>query len=168
MKSMRVLLILFLGLGLSAAKAQDYEVGEEGKNAPQFGFVSPSGEDFELSDFKGKVVLIDFWASWCGPCKREMPYADKIKKHFAQEDVVFLNISVDRNEMAWKNTLRSLDVKGVNGIAKGKDLQAVANGYKLYSIPAFVLVDKKGKLIAMRANRPSSGEKLITQIEDLL
>ena len=142
--------------------AQD--IAQEGKAAPDFTAITHDGKKVSLSDYEGKVVYIDFWASWCGPCKREMPHAEKVKKHFKGKDVVFLNVSVDRNEGSWRKILNMMDIEGVNAIAKGEDLKEVAYSYQLRSIPAFILVDKKGNLVAMRANRPSSQQAVIDQI----
>jgi thiol-disulfide isomerase/thioredoxin len=168
MKNLKASTLLTLLALLFATCTFAQDIGVEGKLAPDFTAVTQDGKEVSLSDYKGKVVYIDFWASWCGPCKREMPHAEKVKKHFKGKQVVFLNVSVDRNESSWRKILNTMNVNGVNAIAKGEDLKEVAYSYQLRSIPAFVLVDKKGKLVAMRANRPSSQQAVIDQIDGLL
>ena len=68
-----------------------------GNNASVFTLKTRDGKNVSLTDFKGKVVYLDFWASWCGPCMMEMPSAKKLQDTFAKQDVVFLYVSVDDN-----------------------------------------------------------------------
>jgi thiol-disulfide isomerase/thioredoxin len=77
-----------------------------GNPAPDFTLTDINGEEVSLSDFQGKVVYLDFWASWCGPCMREVPFAKELKKRMAgQDDLVFLYISIDTDEEAWRRTV---------------------------------------------------------------
>lgn len=165
----KLLFLAVLTVLFSSSYAQDKPViAKEGETAPDFKVTTLEGKEVSLSDYEGKVVYVDFWASWCGPCRREMPHSEKIKKHFKGKDVVFLNVSVDRNEKAWKNMVKQLNVGGVNAIATGDELGRAAYSYQLSGIPAFVLIDKNGKVVFTRAKRPSTNMALIADIEKLL
>ena len=136
--------------------------------AIDFEYEDRNGKKYALSDFKGKVVLVDVWASWCGPCLRQIPYMKKLEEEFKGKDVVFLGVSVDevKNKDKW---LESLDTKKPTGIqlwAKGWDSH-IAKAYKIRSIPRFLLFDKEGNIISVDAPRPSD-PKLKTLIEKYL
>ena len=161
-----VFLTLILAFGFMSAFAQKPgEAAMPGKAAPDFTFVDQNGKEVSLSDFKGKVVYVDFWASWCGPCKREMPFSHELRNKFKNnKDVVFLYVSVDKNEAAWRKAITDYNVTGVNLLATGGQLESMAYNYNLTGIPLFILVDKKGKIVSNPAPRPSSGQELETLI----
>ena len=85
---------------------------QPGQPAPDFTLNDPDGQSVSLSQFKGKVVLLDFWASWCSPCIADLETLRKIKKQVAAQPVVFLNISLDANEGAWKQAIAKHEIKG--------------------------------------------------------
>ena len=120
-----------------------------------------------LDQYKGKVVYIDFWASWCGPCKKQMPYSSKIKQEFKGKEVVFLYISSDRNEKAWRNAVTALDIKGENYRASAKVWNEYNDLFDVKYIPRYVLIDKNGQVVNDNAKRPSD-PAIITDIESLL
>ena len=125
----------------------------------------PSGEpiDFKLkdikgrlvslSDFKGKFVVIDFWASWCIPCREEMPATQKLASDLGDNDkLVFLYISFDEDEQAWRNAVKKNDDDGVQLIAgdKNEDLKTMFN---MDEIPHFAWVNSKGVIVKKDAPR---------------
>ena len=85
---------------------------QPGQPAPDFALHDLDGQSVSLSQFEGKVVLLDFWASWCGPCIGDLPNLRKIKAQVAAQPVVFLNISLDANEAAWKQAIAKHEIKG--------------------------------------------------------
>ena len=87
---------------------------QPGQPAPDFTLHDPDGQPVSLSQFKGKVVLLDFWASWCGPCIADLGTLRKIKKKTAAQPVVFLNVSLDANEAAWKQAIAKHEIQGVH------------------------------------------------------
>ncbi|MDZ4666349.1 MAG: TlpA disulfide reductase family protein [bacterium] len=134
-----------------------------GADAIRFTLKSIDGQPVSLSDFKGKVVYIDFWASWCGPCLREVPAGEDLKKAFAGKEVVFLNISIDEDENKWRESVKSKGISGIHLLANSQNNPAVLEAYRIVSIPSYFLVGKDGKILAAPAVRPSN-----PQIYDLI
>jgi len=120
-----------------------------------------------LKKYKGKVVYLDFWASWCGPCKREMPYSQNVKKDFADEDVAFVYISTDKNSEKWRNMINQLQISGDHYRASPKVRNDIIKRFNLQYIPRYVLINKDGKVADENAKRPSD-PILIKDIEKLL
>lgn len=119
-----------------------------GQTAPDFTQNRPDGTPFTLSSLKGKVVLIDFWASWCGPCRAENPNVVKIYDKYKDHGFEIVGVSLDRNREDW---LQGIEEDGLTWIHVS-DLRywdsAVAKQYAVRSIPHTVLLDKEGKIIA--------------------
>lgn len=140
--------------------ATKYNESPVGKPAIDFKHKDRNGKLVALSDFKGKVVLVDVWATWCGPCKRELPYLKELEKKYHGRDVVFLGVSVDEAK-DYKKWEQYLDKEGLQGIQLfgGNGFHSdIARLYQINAIPRFILVDKEGKIVFMDAPAPSSGE----------
>ncbi|UKJ08822.1 TlpA family protein disulfide reductase [Solitalea lacus] len=139
-----------------------------GKNAPAFILKNLNGKEVSLSDFKDKVIYLDFWASWCGPCRGEMPYAKRIKEKYKDnKDVVFLYVSIDEKEDAWKKGIEENKIEGVHLISNGF-FSDVPKKYMVNGIPRYYLIGKGGEIISNEAPRPSSEEQLTTMIDKAL
>jgi len=140
-----------------------------GKPAPEIKLPNQAGEMVALSDFKGKVVYIDVWATWCGPCRGEIPHSKTLKKHYeGQEDVVFLYVSIDEDKKAWEDMLANdPEFKGVHIIDTKGWAADISKKYMIRGIPRYMLIDKNGNIADVDAPRPSSGEQLIAEIDKL-
>lgn len=121
--------------------------------APNFAAPDTLGNVVNLTDFQGKWIVVDFWASWCGDCRREMPeveqiYAEYADKQIKEADVQFLSYSFDRDENNWKNYLRSNNMPWpqISTLQpKWHDIQ-VSQDYGINWIPAFILISPDGKV----------------------
>ena len=109
-----------------------------------------------LSSFRGRLVYIDVWATWCGPCIAELPSLERLQKDYENMDIVFLSVSVDTDKKAWEKMLTEDQLDGVQLWADG--WSQITKSYAIFGIPRFMLVDRSGKLIAVDAPRPSSNE----------
>lgn len=137
-----------------------------GSPAPNFTLKDIDGNEISISDYKGKVVVIDFWGTWCGPCKRELPYSRKIEEHFAdRDDVVFVFVALERGSREyWKDFVLSNDLPGVHLYSSNSNTSL--QPYKITSVPRYVLLDKEGNIFDAFASRPS--QNMQTQISKVL
>ncbi len=133
---------------------------EIGGTAPDFTQQTPDGKDLKLSDLRGKVVLIDFWASWCGPCRRENPNVVKVYSKYKEKGFEILGVSLDNNRERW---LQAIEQDGLmwQHVSDLKYWQnEVAQLYSVRSIPHTILLDAEGKIIARNLRGPALEEKL--------
>jgi thiol-disulfide isomerase/thioredoxin len=131
----------------------------KGAIAPTFSYPDMNGKMVSLSDFKGKIVYLDVWASWCGPCRREIPAAKELEKQMHGKDVVFLCVSVDGDEAAWKKIVKEKELTGVHIHSKGDFKSEMTKLYDINSIPTYIIIDRNGKIWKMGAERPSGKAK---------
>lgn len=119
-----------------------------GQTAPEFELNNPDGKLIRLSDFKGKYVLVDFWASWCAPCREENPNIVKQYNRFKDKGFTVLGVSLDDNQTAWTQAIRvdGLTWPHVSELKRWDSV--VASQYKVEGIPASFLLDPAGKIIA--------------------
>jgi thiol-disulfide isomerase/thioredoxin len=142
---------------------------KKGVIAPAFKLIDTKGKTVTLSDFKGKVVYIDMWASWCGPCLKEMPYMEALKKKFSNMPVEMIAISIDTDKGKWLAKIASMKLGGVQLIDyKGSENSKIAKDYKIHGVPHYVLIDKNGRIASAFAPRPSSEVEIEKEINQLL
>lgn len=144
--------------------AEIQNLPKAGEAAIDFTYPDIDGNMVSLSDFKGKCVYVDVWATWCGPCKAEIPYLKELEKSFHGKDIVFLSVSVDDNKEAWEKMIKEKELGGVQLFANGWSTEIMKN-YSINGIPRFMLFDKDGNIISLDASRPSNENtsKMLTQ-----
>ncbi|MFN8355366.1 MAG: TlpA disulfide reductase family protein [Spirosomataceae bacterium] len=124
------------------------------------------GKRFTLSDFKGKVVYIDVWASWCGPCRQQFPFSKQMHEKLTEEQrkkIVFLYISIDDTQEAWKKAMEQLQLPGEHGWSEGGWNSKVTQYFGIQAIPRYILIGKDGKMVDANAKRPSD-EFVLSQL----
>jgi peroxiredoxin len=143
---------------------------QPGQPAPAFTLRNQQGQVVSLADFRGKVVYLDFWGTWCGPCMEEMTeFSPAIKAHFAQQDVVFVNISVGDPEDKWQRTLVEKHFLSERSVHLRHPAEApVTAAYLVDSYPTYFLIGRDGRIITRQAPRPSSGDKLVAALDQAL
>jgi len=136
---------------------------DKGKPSPTFNkYENHDGTKSSLSDFRGKYVYIDVWATWCGPCKYELPFLKEIEKEYHDKNIEFISISVDieKNYEKWKKMVTDQDMKGIQLISDKDFNSDFIKAYKIKGIPQFIFLDPDGNIIESNAPRPSD-KKLI-------
>jgi peroxiredoxin len=121
-----------------------------GKMAPEITLPNLSGETRALSSLRGKVVLLDFWASWCGPCRKENPNVVSVYNRYASKGFDVFSVSLDENKSAWETAIKKDGLVWNNHVSDlGRWKSTVVPIYEIESIPFPVLIDKEGKIVAM-------------------
>lgn len=145
-----------------AAKQKMKEMN--GKPSVGFDYENHKGGTTSLADLKGKYVYIDMWATWCGPCKKEIPHLKEVEEKYHGKNIEFVSISLDKNKEAWTKMVTEKELGGVQ-LHFGDD-QEFSKAYQITGIPRFILLDPKGNIVDADAPRPSS-PKLIELFSSL-
>lgn len=139
---------------------------QENKSAPEIVGFSYNGKKVSTKDLIGKVVVIDFWASWCGNCIIQIPFLEKVEEEFSNENVEFLYISLDKDSLKWSDYIQKNQIYKDNFI-RARDIEKVEKEYLIGGIPRYVIIDKKGIISNIHGPKPSSGE-YSSAIQELL
>ncbi|MFL9843170.1 TlpA family protein disulfide reductase [Flavobacterium rhizosphaerae] len=128
-----------------------------GKPSPVFNYENYAGGSTSLEDFKGKYVYIDVWATWCGPCRQQIPYLQKLEEEYKDEDIAFVSISIDKEKDhgKWQKMVESQSLGGTQLFADNDWNSEWTKGFGINSIPRFILIDPQGNIVNADAPRPS-------------
>ena len=155
-----ILLLAILCLNLDC-------VAQERKSVLEFNGTDVNGKSISILDFKGKVVYLDIWATWCLPCRVLFPKSQKLEELYHSEDIVFLYVSVDHDYQRWESFINRKERQGIQLIGSADFVDVIMPNYNIIGIPRFMLIDKTGKVFSSDASRPGWPE-LIDEINLLL
>lgn len=147
----------------------DYAKTNVGQIPPYFELKGLDGKPVALKDFAGKVVYMDFWASWCAPCRAEMKKGSPVlhEKFKDNKDVVFLYVSIDEKADAWKAAITQDKIEGVHVLSPRGSENEVARAFNITGIPHYILIGRDGKIYDNNAPRPSE-QKAYEKISEAL
>lgn len=147
-------------------KAEEKEMRErmrEGNPAPEFTFQNEKGKTINIKKLKGKIIVLDFWASWCGPCRKEIPNVKKVYAEYKDKGIQFLSVSIDAKKEAWTKALKEERMPWMQGWTPDAG-KSVMNTYQFGGIPFIILIDKEGNIYRKNLR----GEDIKNAIDDCL
>ncbi len=137
-----------------------------GDKPPPIGLPDQAGNSVDLSKLEGKVVLVDFWASWCGPCKQEMPVLEALHKKYESEGLVIVGVNIDNNDKKMNNFLKATPVTFRR--VRDKKLQVVSR-YEPSTMPSSYFIGRDGKIRHVHVGfRKNDAGKLEARVKELL
>jgi len=141
---------------------------EPGKQSPTFNYENQKGGTTSLESLKGKYVYIDVWATWCGPCRQEIPSLEKVEEQFQGKNIVFVSISVDntKDREKWSKLVTEKKMSGIQLLADNELNSKFIREYNIQGIPRFILIDGNGTIVNAQAPKPSD-PKLIELLNSL-
>lgn len=155
------LLTIFLSISIhTAVQAQP----RQGQMAADIALPSASGDTIRLSSLKGKVVLLDFWASWCGPCRVANKGLAKIYSKFRSQGFEIYSVSLDEQAADWQKAVKKDKINWLQVIDPGGWETPTAQRWGVYALPTSYLIDREGRLVAMDLE----GKDLEKALKDLL
>ncbi|MFB6316976.1 TlpA family protein disulfide reductase [Saccharicrinis sp. FJH54] len=137
------------------SKMETFNSIKPGMPAPDFSYPDMNGNMVSLDQLKGKVVYVDVWATWCGPCKYEIPFLKKLEADLHDEDIAFVSVSIDPDKSDWEQMVKSEKLQGYQIFADKAGESDIVKKYIIEGIPRFILIGKDGKIIDATATHPS-------------
>jgi len=147
----------------TAINEREAQIGARVPNLEFKHLINDSETHSRLYDYKEDIIILDFWATWCGPCRKEIPHLQKTEEAFHGKDVVFLSVSINNNRSKWENMVKEQELGGVQIQMPGGWGSEICKKYNITGIPRFMLIDKEGKVIDTKTMRPSQGVSSLLQ-----
>jgi thiol-disulfide isomerase/thioredoxin len=138
----------------------------KGQHAPYFYLSDSSSAYHEIETYKGNIILINFWATWCKPCFELFPLENELVERFKDDDVVIINICLDSNREKWREVIKKYNLKMTNLLAEGNWNDKLKEDYEIDALPHSVLIDWSGNIHLNKSSDASSGVNVL--IEELL
>lgn len=140
--------------------------GLEGQAAPDFALKSSTGENLRLSEYRGNVVMINFWATWCGPCRQEMPLLDELYARYERVGFSLLGVNIDDDS---RRAMQMIEDLGISFPVLFDARKEVSKLYEVEAMPVTVLVDREGYIrYVHHGYKPGYEDKYLDQIRSLL
>ncbi len=157
--------IIALALSVLAASSLASS-GLEGRTAPDFALKNSTGDNIRLSEFRGDVVMINFWATWCGPCRQEMPLLDELYNRYERVGFNLLGVNIDDDS---SRAMRMVEELGVDFPVLFDARKEVSKLYEVEAMPVTVIVDRQGTVrFVHHGYKPGYEDKYLDQIRTLL
>jgi peroxiredoxin len=158
---------LFVGLALTAVAATGLaSSGLTGQPAPDFALKSSTGENLRLSEYRGDVVMINFWATWCGPCRQEMPLLDELYTRYQRVGFNLLGVNIDDDS---GKAMAMIEELGVNFPVLFDSRKEVSKMYEVGAMPVTVIVDRAGQVrYVHQGYKPGYENMYLDQVRTLL
>ncbi len=138
----------------------------EGQTAPDFALKSSTGENMRLSEYRGDVVMINFWATWCGPCRQEMPLLDELYQRYSRVGFNLLGVNIDDDS---RRAMQMIEELGVDFPVLFDATKRVSEMYDVDAMPVTVIVDREGTVrYVHQGYKPGYEDKYLTEIRTLL
>jgi len=158
---------LTLGLLITVLAATSLaSSGLEGQVAPDFALKSSTGENLRLSEYRGNVVMINFWATWCGPCRQEMPLLDELYTRYERVGFSLLGVNIDDDS---RRAMQMIEDLGVSFPVLFDARKEVSELYEVEAMPVTVLIDREGNVrYVHHGYKPGYEDKYLDQVRSLL
>lgn len=124
-----------------------------GRPSPEFSFTDINGKTVSLKDLRGRYVYIDIWATWCVPCRGEIPHLKKLEETFKGLNIAFVSISCDKDKAKWEKTVKEDEMSGIQ--LWGNEDNDFLRQYRVQTIPRFIFIDPEGRIVNTDMTRPS-------------
>ena len=130
---------------------------KKGQPSPKFDYPDINGKNVSLDDLKGKYVYVDVWATWCGPCKKEIPFLKELDSEYEGKDLAIVSLSIDKmeNKDKWLKMIKDQELQGIQILADKDWNSDFVTSYNITGIPRFILIDPEGNIYDADAPRPS-------------